>query len=471
MSLNPEFRRNLWLQVSWQRLFAAPTFALLMVGAFMASPFSDKLYPAAHWACFVILGLWGTRRAADSLSEEASGGTWEGQRMSGLGAWQMAWGKLIGGTAFVWYCAAFALLILVGARLQLGPEADHGKPVSLVVYNLVLGGLLSHCVSFAVAIILLRKAVSYRRLTITLAQTCGFVTFLTFAFGGVPGGDNPYRDVQGLLDQHTMLFGNEVQVEIYRAVAITLFGAWTVLAIYRLMRLELQYRNWPWAWSAFVAFMLLFAASMNQNPALGPAGWLLWLTMMGSVLTYLSLFSDVRDPVRYRWALRAIWAGDFGQALSYTPWWLISYLATIGGAIAAISQIPGVDIAGLSELEFFRFFGHLMPELLQASLALQISLILMLLFMLRDILVVLWLSAGPKRQRADVSGLIFLALVYAPLAVILWGLGGSAFMPVVMPIATSDTLFDLVPILVEIGIIGAMLYFRWQAATRLGKKY
>ena len=33
------------------------------------------------------------------------------QRMSGLGAWQMAWGKLLGGTVFVWYCAAFALLV------------------------------------------------------------------------------------------------------------------------------------------------------------------------------------------------------------------------------------------------------------------------------------------------------------------------------------------------------------------------
>ncbi len=58
--------------------------------------------------------MWGPRRAADTLAEEVAGGTWEAQRMSGLSAWSMAWGKLIGGCSFVWYCG-----LLVARRLYL----------------------------------------------------------------------------------------------------------------------------------------------------------------------------------------------------------------------------------------------------------------------------------------------------------------------------------------------------------------
>lgn len=467
MSLNPEFRRNLWLHLSWQRLFAAPTLTVIVVAAFMASPVPEWMNRAAELACFVVLGLWGTRRAADSLSEEVSGGTWEGQRMSGLGAWQMAWGKLLGGTVFVWYCTAFALLVLIAARLKFNVDVDQGKPVALTIYNIVAGGLLSHFVAFAVAIVLLRKAVSYRRLTITLAQTCGFITFVAFAYGGlqIGGPDSPYRVVQGLFEDHTGWFGNEVQVEVYRAISITILGAWAMLAIYRLMRLELQYRNWPWAWMVFVAFMLLFAAGLNPAPSIGPVGWLIGPMLMGFCLTYLSLFADVRDPVRYRWAMRAIGSGDFGQALGSTPWWLISFLATIGITAATIAQLPSVDVLRASGMPFSHVWGDM------TAVQIKMTLILMLLFSLRDILVVLWLSFGPKRQRSDVSGLIFLLVAYVPMGAILWGLGGKSFIPLVMPVAASGGALDILPILVELGVIGAMLYTRWQAATHLGKKY
>lgn len=468
MSINPEFRRNLWLHVSWQRLFAAPTVTALVVGAFAASQHPEWLYKAAGLACSVVLGLWGTRRAADLLSEEVSGGTWESQRMSGLGAWQMAWGKLIGGTAYVWYCAAFAILVLIGTRLQMAAAFPQEEPLLLTVYNLVMGGLLAHCVAFAVAIILLRKTLSYRRLTITLAQTCGFVAFLSFAYGGgsVTGVGNPYQDVQGLLGQEPGLLGNEVQADFLRAFAITVFGAWTVLGIYRLMRLELQYRNWPWAWTAFVGFMLLFAAGLKLDVSLGTVGWLIGPVLMAVFLTYASLFGDVRDPVRYRWALRAIRSGDLGQALYSTPWWLISFLATIGVAVAVILKLPGTEGLVAGGMELGRLLGMFNVGQLQASV------VLMLLFMLRDILVVLWLSSGSKRQRADVSGLVFLVIAYVPLAAILLGLGaGKTFLPLVIPAAVSGTAFDFIPIVIEVAAIGFMLYGRWQAATRLGRKY
>ncbi|HNB28663.1 MAG TPA: hypothetical protein PLR41_16970, partial [Alphaproteobacteria bacterium] len=104
MSFNPELQRNVWLQMSWARLFVAP----ILIGILLAGILSTiKLEPeaiveAARWGFVLLLALWSTRRVADSLAEEISGGTWEGQRMSGLSAWSMMWGKLIGGAIFPW---------------------------------------------------------------------------------------------------------------------------------------------------------------------------------------------------------------------------------------------------------------------------------------------------------------------------------------------------------------------------------
>ena len=114
--VNPEFRRNIWLQFNWSKLIAAPLLTVIAAYVFLLLTGYDyqKLQGVAELAGgSVILGIWGTRRAADAVAEEVGGGTWEGQRMSSLGAWQMTWGKLLGGTSFVWYCAAIAMTVRV----------------------------------------------------------------------------------------------------------------------------------------------------------------------------------------------------------------------------------------------------------------------------------------------------------------------------------------------------------------------
>ena len=75
MSFNPELQRNVWLQMSWARLFVAP----ILIGILLAGILSTiKLDPeavaeAARWGFVLLLALWSTRRVADSLAEEISG--------------------------------------------------------------------------------------------------------------------------------------------------------------------------------------------------------------------------------------------------------------------------------------------------------------------------------------------------------------------------------------------------------------
>ena len=103
--MNPELLRNLWLQFSLERTVAAPLIigAVFALVAFVGDGGWSEVGSAANIGFLVIVYLWGTRRAVNVLADEITSGTWDGQRMSSIGPWSMAWGKALGGTAYVWY--------------------------------------------------------------------------------------------------------------------------------------------------------------------------------------------------------------------------------------------------------------------------------------------------------------------------------------------------------------------------------
>ena len=130
--MNPELRRNLWLQFSPLRLIIAPVavgIVLLLVWLVSDNSYSLVAH-AAEWYFLIIVLLWGTRRAADLVAEEVAGGTWDSQRMSALGAWTMTWGKFIGGISYVWYSAGIAFAAQEIAHV---PATDFDERLDLVL--------------------------------------------------------------------------------------------------------------------------------------------------------------------------------------------------------------------------------------------------------------------------------------------------------------------------------------------------
>ena len=178
MWFSPELQRNLWLQLSWGRVLAAPLLLGILVAALLQSmqPPPGHVAEYARWGFVLLLAFWSTRRVADSLAEEVSGGTWESQRMSGMSAWSMVWGKLIGGAIFPWYCALICLGVMVWYGLQAGP-GEMQVPLSQQEATLLLGAVLGQATSLVVALLLLRKVQFRRRLTVTLAQIAGLLAF------------------------------------------------------------------------------------------------------------------------------------------------------------------------------------------------------------------------------------------------------------------------------------------------------
>lgn len=460
LDANPEFQRNLWLHLGWQRMAAVFIVGVTIAYAiFLVSDF-DKVSYAANVTSTIVLGMWGPRRAADALAEEVAGGTWEAQRMSGLSAWSMTWGKLVGGCSFVWYCGLLALAVYIFVGFKLGFPAGRAGNFWLGIYLVLIGSCLSHATALAVALVRLRKTVQYRRLTITLAQTCGLVVFLAVSGGGTA----PVLDKRSFAPDLGYVFDNAFSWPIIRAVLGTIFVVWAVIAVLRLMRGELQYRAWPWLWLLFVIFCATLAAGIAPWPGGGLVGAALPVFVVTVLLTYLAALADRRDPIRYRSGLIALRRGDISRALAELPWWLVSYVAAIAAAGFCFAALTAMDLAdwpsSLSELLLrlrLLSFDHLTETVL-----------LVLLFLARDLMVLMWLSFGGWRSRSDITWLVYLALIYWPVGIILVFAGYLDYITLVLPVAGDDVLLSFGPVSAQLVVLAIMLRQRWRVATRGG---
>ena len=96
-AMNPELRRNLWLEFSLTRLLLAPVaIQALLTLTWIVSGFS-RGGRRGGWGDVLPIGRPpGTRRAADLVAEEIAGGTWDGQRMFRTRRLADELGKLLG---------------------------------------------------------------------------------------------------------------------------------------------------------------------------------------------------------------------------------------------------------------------------------------------------------------------------------------------------------------------------------------
>jgi len=452
--VNPELRRNLWLQFSAIRLILAPVAigAVLML-VWLATHSTAAVQGAASWIYYLVVLLWGTRRAADLVAEEVAGGTWDGQRMSALGAWQMSWGKLLGGTSYVWYSAAFAILAWAVA----GPGLEPGRTEpGIALARMVATGLFAQSVAFLMSLALLGRLATRRRLGMGVSQIAGLLAGAA-ALGHLDVG---------------FMFRREPTVdwflwhwhgERFALASLLAFLGWSIFGIYRLMRVELQFRGGPWGWLAFSLFLMAYAEGFVY-PAIHAAGgglaaWLAAPFALAVGLVYVAVFLERKDVVRYRWLGAALAAGDLATAQALLPRWLPVYILALAGGIALALSGGWTDVAGLAMLLGpLAGFGW-------ADSAASFSLfpLAMALYLLRDVLVVLHFNFGPRPARGDAAALICLALAYFPIPGILVGLHLQMLLPLAVPYPLANPLASLAVPLAECAGLAVLV------RQRLGK--
>lgn len=381
--MNPEFRRNLWLSFSTHRLIAMP--ALLGL-TFFALAYSDRasaaedVYHAAIALFIFIVWLWGARNANSAIVDELRDKTWDQQRMSALGPWEMTWGKLFGATAFNWYGGAICL-----AALLISGFISDQPDWLLNGAGLVAVGILIHAALIALNL-------HTGQLEIRLIQRGGMGWLaIVFAFMLLQNiivmlsvHPEPYSWWFGIYDNKPFLLGS---VLLFMACAV--FGAW------RIMSNALQVRTTPWAWPAFALLLTGYFAGFSDHIT---DDTVLTLALTGLVvsllLSYLTLFTEPNSLLIWNKLRLRQQAQDWRGWLEHLPLWPTTLLLAFSFALlATFSQNGDLDSDG----------G--MPALLRH---LPLTLALMLL---RDAAILLFFAFAPNARRPVAVALLYLVVL------------------------------------------------------------
>jgi hypothetical protein len=247
--------------------------------------------------------------------------------------------------------------------------------------------------------------------------------------------------------------------------AIGIFLCWSLFGAYRLMRVELQFRSTPWAWTAFTLFMIVYAEGMVYAPiraeSAGLAAWLIVPFTLAVLLTYAALFLEPKDVIRYRGFWSAVQSGQVARAASLLPQWLPVF------AIAAILGLALCSAGGLSELASVpRLIGPDYNVDYVAVMGWRALPVALVLYLLRDVFIVLFFNFGSRRGRADLTAFICLALIYFPMSGILATMGATSLIPLFAPFPAPSLLITIGAPLIECLVTGFLVLRRAQAAGR-----
>ena len=339
--MNPEFQRNLWLELTPRRMFAmAVALALIFFAAALTGGLVSGPGEAAGWLYYLIVVVWGSRNAALSVVGEIRDRTWDGQRLSSLGADTMTWGKLFGATSFNWFggaiCLAVILIDLMGNR---------GVAVALIelVYYLAIG-VIAQAAALLASLIAAGRRHVHSQFGVFLYQAVGLaaaiIVYIIWATADPAGSILARRAPADFI----VWWGLAFDARAFLLLSLAAFAAWTLAGCVRQMRLELKMRNGQYVWLGFLAFIGVYVAGFDA----WLSGWqslmhldavarrlLLAGTTYGA-LAYIMVFLEPKDRVHYRWLGSAFAKFQFGPALGGLQGWMTATLAALGVGIALL---------------------------------------------------------------------------------------------------------------------------------------
>jgi hypothetical protein len=450
--MNPELLRNLWLQFSPARLVAAPLIigAILALTALGADGDWNIVGQTAHFGFAIIAYLWGTRRSVSVLTDEIVAGTWDGQRMSSIGPWSMAWGKVVGGAAYVWYCAAICLVVYAVAHVKSGRSGELPILLSLDLS----GALLVQVIALLLALVLVRKGHRIGRRSVAFAQGGALLVALL----GVTEALLPTfleRFDFGVAER-TSWFGITFSVNEFALLTQLLFLGWAIVGAYRLMASELQVRQYPSMWVSFSLFLILYYQGFILASWGGGFPRVVAALAVAVPLVYVAVFAQSNEVVRYRWLFHHLRSGTARNVLSLTPLWMPSIILAAGLAIAA-GLLAG-DVSTLMDLDR-PITQQLAANVWAGGLPSAIALIL---FMLRDLGLVLYLNFAARPKAPDLTAAVYLVVLYVVCGGLVTAAGAGSLLAVFLPGAGTDPVLVMVAPLVQVALVAILLLRRWR---------
>jgi len=457
MTLNPELRRNFWLELSAQRLIAMPVVLGLVFWVVALNGSAAAVSSVAVVAFHLIVYFWGTRRAASAIATEINGGTWDDQRMSPIAAWPMGWGKLLGSTAYVWYGGAICISVFLSAHFFHGTLVSSfgvASVLSLAV-SLVLLGLFGHGVALALSLTLLCKQQSKRRVPVSLCQMAGLAAIYgmsSFLFSEIFVTALP--PAAALKD--FLWFGEKYEFWTFTLATVIAFVGWAFLALYRLMQSELQYQIRPFAWLGFTVFLMIYGTGLLYERLLSnTVGAYMWLVLPLFVAVfgfYSAFFLAPKNIVLFRKWLAAVRRQEWVPSWRLTPVWFQSFglLWLVGAGLIAILFGQDGPVTSGAQL-----FGFRLDEIS------AFYVLAALLFVTRDLIFLLWLNLTGVKGKPDLAGIIYLLVFYSVLPPLLGFAGGTSLLPIVIPYPTDNFLWAIGPVSLQVFLLVLLCRRSW----------
>jgi hypothetical protein len=428
MNLNPEFQRQLILECSHARLVGAPA---VLGAVFSLTYFLDDYRlgtvtaQAALMLFLLITLLWGARQSLDSIVEEYRDRTWDTQRLSALGPWQMAWGKLLGSTSMVWYCAGICLLVHALAT-------DNPAALPLLCFYTIGTALLVQSAGLLIGLLAVQRG-QLKTGSILVLALVGFIvvapslTELTDTSNYLPG--------TSLIDSWY-----NIRVPAQTLHQISLFFAlfWCIMGDYRLLAQDLGIRNLPWAWLGFTLFLIVYLGGFIPS-----SGYSFSLTafVVCTALTYVGVIVERHEPMRIKRLL------DYWQQAN---WRRVGEELPLGVLSFALS------------LPFAVFLSFREQQLAWLDISLHAYPLAIALLVLRDCAIYLFFCYSKNPQRAFSLSLLSAALLYGILPGLFSAVGMSSISALFFPLWADSAIGALISAVLQCALILSILYQRWR---------
>lgn len=423
----------------------AGIFTLIYVASRATSEIGGRTF--FFWAFAACLLVWGARLAHDAVLEEVRNHTWEGQRMSSIGAWSMAWGKLFGATIYPSYVAGLCLLFfLVGYPSESTPVADFKSALTVIAFGVTL-----QCCAMMSGLEFSR-ADGKRLRGIPLI---GVVLVLLSLVSSIASLQRLSAQLQTQITWYESSY-DRVDFMLWSSI---IFAAWGLLGCYRALRAELLYRTTPLAWLSFLIFLMIycngFTVALQDSLQLWARDLQVGRSLQSSLFVsfgiaittaWVMAVIENKDLVRFRKAyLKLTESKAWGELLYLCPKWLVSTLLTVAVFVAML----------LCSMLFGRMEGDF-----KFSSNLFAAALLLLLF--RDVLLILWCHCTTRfKNRANVTALIYLFVLYMVVPWFIGVTGGVSMLKLFLP-APMESPIELIPILFQVGAMGYLLAGKWR---------
>ncbi|WP_291298105.1 hypothetical protein [Elioraea sp.] len=379
--MNAELVRNLWLEITPQRLIAMPAVLGLVFAIAHVAEGADALRTTAWWMGLGLGVIWGTRQAAGAVMGEVAARTWDSQRASALTAAEMTFGKLFGATAYAWYGVAICLAVFLAA----GGDVARGASLGLRV-------LFAHGVALFASLALL--ALGGRALVLTsLPHLAGILAGA--------GMDDPLAWAV----EETGWYGLGVDGAVFALATSALFCGWSVLGAWRLMGRELTVPQRRWAWPAFAVFVAAFA---------GGFGW-----SEGAVGALRAAFLATTIAVAAAALLEPKSRGEIVRLLG----------GRVGDAPPSVQALALAAI--LAVLLGFR--GVAVPEVMGSDFATLLP-VSVVLFLARDIALTRLVALRAGGVRGAVTAIVWFVVLYAAVPGLLGAVDVAVLLPFFLPV-------------------------------------